>query len=224
MHTPRPLCTVALSQAQHHHHHHHSHSHNDHHCAAGRQAGRINEPNDNTINYKNSPQFICVCRGFIYVYEQLPPSATSPPCTHCTPSTLYHCRTVPLSPAPDALKPNYVRLLPLFTHLPRRRRTRQAAPKIKISSPSISKGGCVGVEPQPEPEQSPNRVESKPKLSPARIWHCLSCPCCLSMSPSVSQSVCPTVCFGCVVFLFSFFWASLLAASFSVGVVQIICF
>lgn len=101
MHTPRPLCTVALSQAQHHHHHHHSHSHNDHHCAAGRQAGRINEPNDNTINYKNSPQFICVCRGFIYVYEQLPPSATSPPCTHCTPSTLYHCRTVPLSHCPQ---------------------------------------------------------------------------------------------------------------------------
>lgn len=103
---------------------------------------------------------------------------------------------------------------------------RRAAPKIEISSPSRSKGGCVGVEPEPEPAQSPNRVESKPKLSPARIWHCLSCPCCLSMSLSVSPSLRLSLSlFWVCSFFFSFFvWASLLAASFSVGVVQIICF
>lgn len=173
-------CPV-LSQSQHHQHHHHHYYHalNDHYCAACRT---INEPNDNTINYKNSPQFICVCRRFIYVYEKLPPSHCAP--FHTVP--LLHCAS-----APAALKPNYVRLLPLFTHLPRR----TGAPKIEISSPSRSKGGCVGVEPDPIPDQS-----SKPKLSQARIWHCLSCSCCLPMSPSVPQSL-----LGVFSFFYSFF-------------------
>lgn len=124
------------------------------------------------------------------MYEQLPPSATSPACTHCTPSL--HCATVPLSHCPQP--PLHLSLI-MFDccHCSRTFHGagapgRRAAPKIEIS-PSRSKGGCVGVEPEPEPAQSPNRVESKPKLGPARIWHCLSCPCCLSMSPSVSPSL-----------------------------------
>lgn len=70
--------------------------------------------------------------------------------------------------------------------------SRQAAPKIEISSPSRSKGGCVGVEPEPEPESSWVEAQTKPSSNLALFvvpLFSLHVSVCLSVSPSVPQSV-----------------------------------
>lgn len=159
----------------------------------GRQAGTINEPNDNTINYKNSPQFICVFRSlYLCVCEQLPPPASYP-------TVLSHC----------AAQPPLQLSLIMFDccHCSRtfhtvRRRTcsqagRQAASRSKsAAAPADPKAAAL----ESYPEPNPNQTKTKPNQ---RIWHCLSCSCCL-------YPLCLSVClFGCVLFLLFFFWASL---------------
>lgn len=154
-----------------------------------RQAGTINEPNDNTINYKNSPQFICVFRSlYLCVCEQLPPPASYP-------TVLPHC----------AAQPPLQLSLIMFDccHCSRRRTgsqaARQAASRSKSAAPADPKAAALESYPEPNP------TKTKPNQ---RIWHCLSCSCCLFLGLSPSLSVCLSVFLGVFSF-YSFFWASL---------------
>lgn len=117
---------------------------------------------------------------------------------------LPHCSTVPRPPLHLSL------IMFDCCHCSRTFHGAQAHQRSKSAAPAPDpKAAALESQPEPEPDPIPDQ-SSKPKLSQARIWHCLSCSCCLPMSPSVPQSL-----LGVFSFFYSFFLASLLAASFT---------
>lgn len=131
-------------------------------------------------------------------------------------SQLPHCTAPLCRAAPAAVKPNYVRLLPLFTHLP------QCAGAQAVRQP-----GRQHQDRNQQPQQIQRRLRwsrsqsrTRPKLNPTNefgiVCRALVVSRCLCLSVSLSFWVCS---------LSTLFLGFPFCAAFcSVGAVQIICF